>query len=237
MTRPGARQRRLIALIAVWTLPSAVCLAATAIVYAAFRITPPERLSAGERSQVMASLRAVLDGRPAAKPTVTRSLAGPLAVTVWSHGASIARVDAAGPDVGAATLAAATQLAALPKLKELSPADREAARLQVDVVSGSAPLGEGSFVFDQLAIPGIADMLAINPGVEGVGADFAGRSVLLLPHEIVGSRLLGAKRPSEVMPDFAMGVDLARIGQLIASRAGGRKPDALYRFRTDTFVE
>ena len=235
--RPGARRRRLVALIAVWTLPSALCLAATAIVYAAFRITPPARLSAGERSQVMASLRAALDGRPAAKPAVNRPLDGPLAVTVWSQGASIARVDATGPDVAAAALAAATQLAALPRLKELPPADREAARLQVDLVSGRAPLGEGSWLFDQLAIPGVADMLAINPGVEGVGADIAGKSVLLLPHEIVGSRLLGAKRPSEVMPDFAMGVDLARIGQMLASRAGGRAPGALYRFRTDTFVE
>src|SRR5205807_295632 len=82
------------------------------------------------------------------------------------------------------------------------------ARLQVDLVVGRAPLGEGSWLFDRLAIPGIADMLAINPGVDGVGADIADRPILLLPHELVGSRLLGAKRPSEVMPELAMGIDL-----------------------------
>ena len=233
-------KRRTIALIAVWTLPSALCLTATALVYAAFRITPPPRLAAGARSQVIASLRSVLDGHAAEAPPLHRPLDGPMAVTVWSHGASIARVDSTAPDLAAATYATGAQLAELPRLKLLSPADREAARLQVDLIVGRAPLGEGSWLFDRLAIPGIVDMLAINPGVDGVGADIAGRPILLLPHELVGSRILGAKRPSEVMPEFAMGIDLPRIGELIASRAGpgaALSPSALYRFRTDSFVE
>ncbi|HEY0476705.1 MAG TPA: hypothetical protein VGD37_04225 [Kofleriaceae bacterium] len=234
-------RRRLVALIAVWTLPSAVCLAATAAVYATFRIDPPDRLSAGERAQVMASLRAALGGgaEPTA-PALHRPLGGPLVVTVWSGGASIARVDATGADVAAATLGAGHALRELPQIQALSPADREAARLQVDVVAGTAPLGGGSWLFDRLAIPGIGDMLAINPGVEGIGGDVAGKPALLLPHELVGSRLLTAKRPSDALPDFAMGVDLRKIGQLLASRAGAAAtvpPGRLYRFRTDTFVE
>ena len=70
--------------------------------------------------------------------------------------------------------------------------------------------------------PGIADMLAINPGVEGVRRRHRRQVRAAAAARIVDSRLLGAKRPSDAMPDFAMGVDLARIGQLLASRAGGR---------------
>lgn len=243
MTPPAGPRRRLrrrtLALIAVWTLPSAVCLAATAIVYAAFRIPAPARLPAAERSQVMASLRAALDGRPAGAPGVHRPLAGPLVVTVWSHGGSLARIDATGADVAAATFAAAAQLAALPQIKAMSPADREAARLQVDIVTGTGPLGEGNWLFDHLAVPGVADMLALNPGVDGLGGDAGGKPALVLPHELIGARLLGARRPAQALPDFAIGVDLAKVGELLATRAGAAAapPRTLYRFRTDTFVE
>ncbi|TMQ22508.1 MAG: hypothetical protein E6J90_12325 [Deltaproteobacteria bacterium] len=226
-------------LFAVWTLPAALCLAVTAIVYAAFRIAPPARLDAAERTAVMASLRAALDG-PAAAPDVHRPLAGPLVVTVWSGGKSVARFDAAGADLAQATLAAAQAMRGSLEVRALSPADRAAARLQVDIVTGTGRLGGGSWLVDHLAIPGIADMLPINPGVEGIGADVGGRPVLLLPHELAGYKLLAAKRPSEAMPDLAMGADLARIGQLLASRAGAAAPvapAALYRFRTDSFVE
>jgi hypothetical protein len=233
--------RRTRLLIAVWTLPSAICLLATALVYGAFRISPPDRLDAAARSRVMASLRTALDGSPATPPTpdLHRPLAGPLIATVWSHGKSVARIDATGADLATATTAAATALRDSADVRALSPADRSAARLQVDLVTGTGPLAGGSWLFDHLAIPGIADMLAINPGVEGIGADVAGKKILLLPHELVGSKLLAAKRPSDAMPDFAIGADLARIRQLLSTRAGDAAIglDALYRFRTDSFVE
>src|SRR5207302_1791859 len=157
---------------------------------------------------------------------------------VWSGGASVARVDATGRDLAEATAAAAASLRQLPQVLALSAAQRAAARLQVDLVTGTGPLGAGNWLFDRLAIPGIADMLAINPGVDGVGADLGGRPVLLLPHELVGSNLLAARRPSELMPDFAMGVDLKGISNLLASRSGAPGAaavprGALYRFRTD----
>jgi hypothetical protein len=240
-------RRRLVALAAVWILPSAVCLAATAIVYDAFRIAPPERLPAAGRAEVLASLRAALDGAGAAAPAVLpapalhRPLAGPLAVTVWWRGASVARVDATGPDLGAATLAAGQALRALPQVQAMTAEARSQARLQVDLITGTGPLGGGNWLFDRLAVPGVGDMLAINPGVEGVGAELGGKQVIVLPHELVGARLLAAKRPSDALPDFAIGVDLRRIGDLVTSRAGGGVrallPGALYRLRTDTFVE
>ena len=53
-------KRRTIALVCVWTVPSLVFLAVTAFVFAAFRIAPPDRLDASERTAVMAMLRAAL---------------------------------------------------------------------------------------------------------------------------------------------------------------------------------
>ncbi|MEO7730042.1 MAG: hypothetical protein ABIY55_03650 [Kofleriaceae bacterium] len=234
-------KRRTIALIAVWTAPSAVLLVATAIAYHTFRITPPDRLSPAERTAVMRPLRGALDGQiSSTPPPVRRPLAGSLAVTLWSAGKPLVRVDATGTDVATATATAARLLRARPEVKNLAPADRTIARLQVDLVTGTGPLGGGSPVFDYLAIPGIGNMLAINPGVEGVGTRVAGAPVLLLPHELVAAKLLTAKRPSDAMPDFAMGVDLHRIGALLAARSGSRDdiaPSQLFRFRTDSFVE
>jgi hypothetical protein len=234
-------KRRTIALVCVWTLPSTVCLVATAIVYAAFRIPPPDRLDAADRTKVMATLRAALaDTTQVAPPAVHRPLAGPLAVTVWLHGAQAARVDATGADLAAATAAAAQKLQNTPGLRALSADERAGARLQVDLVTGTGPLGGGSPVFDALAIPGIGDMLAVNPGVDGVGAEIEGVSVLLLPHELVAAKLLTAKRPLEAVPDLAIGLDVSRIGQQLAARAGASTlplPSQVFRFRTDAFVE
>ena len=235
--------RRAAAVVCVWTLPSLVCLVATALVYRSFRISPPTRLDATERTRVIAVLRAALAdplAAPIPAPDVHHALSGPLAVTVWANGRSIARVDALGADLATTAVEAAALLRAQPGLRALSAATRATARLQVDLVAGTGPLGGGSPLFDLLAIPGIADMLAINPGVEGIAAVLEGKPVLLLPHELVAMKLVSAKRPSEVLPDFAIGVDLPRIGQLLAARAGvpgTLPPEVLVRFRTDTFVE
>jgi hypothetical protein len=236
---------RTIALLCVWTLPSLVCLAVTAIVYSTFRIAPPDRLDAAERAAVMATLRAGLADPPgtiALPAGVHRSLAGPLAVTVWSNGRSVARVDATGAGVAAAAAAAARLLRDQAAVRALPPGDRASARLQVDLVTGTGPLGGGggSWLFDRFAIPGIGEMLAANSGVDGIGAERDGKRVLLLPHELVAARLLTAKRPSDAVPELTMGIDLAKIGQLLAVRAGAPHalaPSELFRFRTDTFVE
>jgi hypothetical protein len=217
--------------LAVWLVPSAILVAATAIVFAMFRIPPPDRLDAAARAEVMAALRGAITGAPIAP---SRPIAGPIVVTVWSAGRAVARVE------GAAVHDAAVKLRDNAKILSMPAGDRAAARIQVDLVVGHAPIGGGSPVFDALAIPGIGDMLAINPGVEGIGTEIDGKRALLLPHELVASRLLTTKRPSDALPDFAMGVDLARIGQLLASRgslARAPTPRELYRFRTDTFVE
>jgi len=239
-------KRRTVALVCVWTMPSLVFLAVTAIVYSASRIAPPDRLDVAERTAVMATLRAALAESPAPAESpagVHRSLAGPLVVTAWWNGFEVARVDATGDDVASATITASRRLREHPGLRAMAPTARANLRLQVDLVTGKGPLGSGSWLFDRFAIPGIGDMLAVNPGVEGVGTELPGsraKPALLLPHELVAAKLLAAKRPSDAMPDFAMGVDLTKIGDLLATRAGVPgpvAPTALFRFRTDTFVE
>ncbi|HET9624267.1 MAG TPA: hypothetical protein VFP84_22995, partial [Kofleriaceae bacterium] len=220
-----------------------ILLAATTIVFGAFRIPPPERLDAATRGAVLAVLRGALAEPPiSVEPAagLARPAPAQIIATVWSAGRTAARAEGSGPDLAAAARQAAATLRDQAKLKALSAADRLAARIQVDVLVGHGPLGAGNWLFDALAIPGITDMLALNPGVEGIAAEVDGKRAVLLPHELVASRLLAAKRPSEAMPDFAMGVDLQKIGLLLAARGRLARPPTpreLYRFRTDTFVE
>ena len=234
-------RRRKLLLLAVWTLPSVVFLIVTGLVYGAYRIPPPVRLDDVTRAAILAPLRAALeDKQPAGASPIRIGHAGPLGVTVWSNGKPIARIDAPGRDIGLALDAAAKTLRANPPVRALSAEDRERARIQVDVITGTGPLGKNDPVFNALAVPGIGEMLAVNPGVEGIGVTVAGKTTVLLPHELVVTKVLAAKRPSAALQDFAMGVDLDKIRMNLAARAGaltGLRPDQLFRFRTDTFVE
>jgi hypothetical protein len=160
-------------------------------------------------------------------------------VTVWSAGRPVARIDTAGDDLAAATVQAARRLRELPAVRQMAPAVRAAARIQVDLVGGRAPIPGGSGVLDRLALPGIAELLSLNPGIDGVGAIVGSTAVLLLPHELVTGHLLEARRPSTAMPELALGIDREKLAQLLAARAGTGPiaPDSLFRFRSDAFVE
>ncbi len=231
-------RRRLIALVLVWTLPSVVFLAITSIVYKAYRIEPPSRLSATERSSVFATLRPTMFGEPAPPCPITR-VPGPVAVTLWLDGRSVIRVDGYGEHLGAAVDDAARAIANHRSMKVLKTELRPRIRIQVDVIVGRAPLG-GAHWLGAFTIPGIGDALAVNPAVEGIGGAANGKRALLLPHELAQLRLLSTNKMSEAIPDFAMGVDLKRIAALVGARAGTGKAlplDELFRFRTDTFVE
>ena len=228
---------RRVALVLVWTLPSAVFLAITAIVFGAYRITPPERLTDAERAAVIAPLRAALLDQSPPPCTVTR-VPGPVAVTVWLDGRVATRVDGYGATLAAAVDSAAASLRVHPTVRGQGAPALARARLQVDVIVGRAPIGATHWL-GKLALPFIGDALAVNPGVEGIGAD-VGKRALVLPHELVATRQLSTKRPAAALPDFAMGVDLARIAMIVGQRAGVNRAvphDELFRFRTDTFVE
>jgi hypothetical protein len=234
-------KRRTIALILVWTLPSVLFLAATGIVYSAYRIPPPDRVDEAERTQVIASLRAGLEDKPAIPCDVRHEAEGPLAVTVWYQGRAAVRVDANGDDVGKACDAAAELLRKHASIRAFpDPAEFSKMRLQVDVITGTAPLGHGQWLFDALAVPGVGDMMAINSGVEGIGLEWAGKPQLMLPHELVATKLLTTKRPSAALQDFAMGADLDKLARVLAARANQTTAidtKKMFRFRTDTFVE
>ncbi|MBV8760216.1 MAG: hypothetical protein JO257_23185 [Deltaproteobacteria bacterium] len=200
--------------------------AITGVVYSAYRIAPPDRLGEPARMEVLASLRAAMQGQEAPAPTI-----GPVAVTVWLNGRSLARVD--GDDVAAA----GAQLRANTLLRAQ---DLAHARIQVDVIHGHAPLGKNHPLVAAFALPGVSDALAVNPGIDGIAAQVGDKTIRLLPHELVSAKLLASNQPSDVVPDFAMGADLSKIRMLVALRAGKHEPvpvGDLYRFRTDTFVE
>ena len=231
-------RRRTIALVCVWTLPSLVFLATTAIVYSAYRIPPPDRLDEAERRAVMATLRAGLEDKPAVPCTVQGD--GPVAVTVWQQGRAALRVDANDAALGKAIDSAAAQLRTHPMVRGFSAEDLATVRLQVDIISAPAPLGTNHWTVDKLAVPGIGEMLAINPGVEGIGLEWAGKRWVMLPHELVATKLLATKKPSKEMQDFAVGADLNKLARVLAARAnqsGPVDPSKMFRFRTDTFVE
>lgn len=226
------------ALLLVWTLPSAVFLAITAIVYGAYRIDPPQRLTDSERAAVMAPLRAALLDQAPAPCTLDRG-EGPVAVTVWLDGRAIARVDSDGDTLAQAVDFAAASLRSHSQVRGRDAATLARVRLQVDVIIGKAPIGTAHWL-GQYSLPFIGDGLAINPGIDGIGAEVDGKRALVLPHELVATKQLQTKRPAAALPDFAMGVDLARIALIVGSRVGmnrGIPHDKLFRFRTDTFVE
>lgn len=243
--------RRTRALIAVWTLPSAILLLAAALTYRTFRIPPPDRLDAAARAAAIAPLRAIVDDpRATPAPCAVRAPLDPalrtVAVTVWSGGRAALRVDGTGADVGRAIDDAAARLARTPALAALSPAARAEARIQVDVVAGVAPIAASAPIADAASLPGLGDLLAVDPGIDGLGAYPVDpdHPTLLLPHELVAGRLLAARHPSPELPELALGLDLDRIRDLLASRAGApRRPSepprafAVFRFRTDAFVE
>jgi hypothetical protein len=229
---------RRLALVLVWTLPSAVFLAITALVYGAYRIEPPVRLTDSERVAVIAPLRAALLDQQPAPCTLSRG-AGPVAVTVWLDGRAIARVDGYGDTLAKAVDAAAAALRTQGQIRGQTPDALERARMQVDVLIGRAPIGTTHWL-GQFSLPFIGDGLAVNPGIDGIGAELDGKRALLLPHELVATKQLSTKRPAEALPDFAMGVDLERIALIVGVRIGVNRAlpiETLYRFRTDTFVE
>ena len=181
-------------LLIVWTVPSAVLLAVTAIVFSAYRIAPPERLDDGDRTRVMTTLRAALSDQDPPHCDVHRA-GDTVGVTVWADGRIAIRVDGRGADLGAAVDAAAAALRARPQIKTM-PRITDA-RIQVDVISGHAPLGDTEVLMRSLALPGVASLLALNPGVDGIGATGGDKTALVLPHELVMAKLLSTKRPSE----------------------------------------
>jgi hypothetical protein len=113
------------------------------------------------------------------------------------------------------------------------------ARIQVDVIVGKAPIGTNHWL-GKYSLPFIGDGLAVNPGIDGIGAEVEGRRALALPHELVASKQLQTKRPAADLPDFAMGVDMNKLSLIVGTRLGVNRAlphHQLYRFRTDTFVE
>jgi len=231
-----AVNRRRIAMAATFVLPSALLLFASSWVKARYRIEPPERLGPEARSAVTASLRAVVEGRQAARPRhpeLERTLEhrGPVVVNVWRLGKRVARVAGRGQRIADAVLDAAGQLTDALTSQPLDV--RVTCRIQVDVVGGRGPIA--------LDAPALS-LFALSSGLEGLGVETAGgEEHLLLPDELIREKLLHAKNPVGVIPDFNLGLNRERADKLLAGRIDKQSWKALdkryFRFKSDSFVE
>jgi hypothetical protein len=234
-------RRRLLALVAVWTLPTAIFAGATLEVQAHFAMPAAGdvRLGDGARAEVMRVLRAALIGAPAAAAQsgeLDRALAGPVIVTVWEAGAPVGRVDGKGDTIAAAVADAARAIRADARLAHLSPVDAASARIQVDLVTARAPLGDGDPLFALVQVPGLsaelADAAPLEPGLDGIGAaDARGVESFLAPGDLVADKLVAKPDPVPLLPDLATGLDRRGLASLMPGTSGW------FRFRTDTFVE
>src|SRR5690606_16273278 len=115
-----------------------------------------------------------------------------------------------------------------------TPVARSASRIQVDIVTGRAPL-----VTEAPALR----LFSLHAGIEGIAVVAGGDEHLLLPFDLVRERLLNSEQPVKVVPDFHLGLALARADRVLARRAGVSREswelfDRRYlRVRTDSFVE
>ncbi|MBP6628973.1 MAG: hypothetical protein KA297_06060 [Kofleriaceae bacterium] len=247
-TSPRRGRARTVALVVTFVAPSALFVLLTAAVYGGYRVDVPARADEATRTAAMAVLRAVVEAAPA--PAEAAALArplpsgGPLVVSAYLDGRELARASGRGATWAAALADTARALGAVPGFARIGAAERARLRLKLDAVVGRGRLGAGHWVFDLLAFPGLAETLALNPGLEGIGVAVAGREYFLLPEDLAARDLLASRRPSKAVPDLTMGVDLIRAEQLlmlqakIYDRAAWRAAAPRYfRFRTDSFVE
>jgi hypothetical protein len=234
--------RRAAALVATFTLPTLLFLTVTAIIYQHWRIEAPPRLSPEARADVMATLRAGLAGAPTmpTHPELARRLPddGPVVGTLWFGGIMAGRVEGYGATIAQATFAAAQLAAVHPVFGSLSPEQKASARWKVDVVIGRGPIDRDH---------AILNLVALHPGIDGVGVELPGTSgvlqPMLLPDEMAQYGLLAKTPLLKEVPEVGMGVDFKRADQLLAARAQ-QAPNAwkgfdrrYFRFRTDAFVE
>ncbi len=233
-------RRRAAALVAVWTIPSAVLLTITWWIYASYRLQVPQRLGPEARAAAMSTLRDAVDKGTIARPQhpeLQRSLPnqGPVVVTIWYQGRALTRVNAFGRTLAAALHAASHNVAKDPQLAKLAAAQKRMARIGVDVVVARGPLSR--------AHPTMT-ALSLHPGLEGLGVTLDGtRQLLLLPDDLVRLRLLGRTHPLESVPELALGLDVDRADALLARAAAlppggfGQATRHYWRFRVDGFVE
>lgn len=219
--------------IALWMLPSILFLTFVHVVQSHYRIYSDGEMDADDAAAVLRQLRKSIEGEELRVVLGDKALEGPMIVLVYFRGARLARLVVEGENLGGATELAAKRLRAHPAVANLGDRRLAEARIEVHLVRGIGPL---------LASTGLMGALAVHPAHEGVGANYAGKSVLLLPHELIDKRLLSSERPLSFIPDFRFGFArqqteaeldaLARQSGLAEKRSG-----PLFRFISDSFVE
>ena len=238
-------RRRAAALAAIWILPSIAFLSLVHCVQSAYQIEVPPRLSEESRTAIVARMRAAIEQREAAPlggGELDRRLParGPVIVQVWVDGTMRGRIDGYGDTIGDAVESAAKLVPEHASLTVLDAAQLGRARIKVDAVVGRGDL--------EMRFP-LLDLVTMHPGVDGIGVAVDGVEHLILPDELIMLGALTKKRPFPTMPDFALGLDMDKLDEVFARRAGltgkwkqvkadwQRRSRRYFRLRTDAFVE
>jgi hypothetical protein len=188
---------------------------------------PLPSLTPTEQSQVIANLRSIVDGRgpqPVPAATAWRGVA-----TVWCKGEVTARADLASR---AGQLTVGDDLIG-EKLRALTADERATCRIKVDVLGGRAPV---------ISSVDLLFAASLVPGIDGLGMQYAGHEILILPDELLRGDLLAGHRPLPSV-DFDVGLDTRAAVNELARRAGldgnawKKTPHQIFRFRTLGFVE
>jgi hypothetical protein len=219
-------RRPLILFACLVVLPLALVVGAGAVAYHHVAMAVPPRLGDQARAAAMAPLRAALEGREPARPRHAElERQGPgsglVVVSLWAAGRRVVRVEGSGLTTADAILGAARELSGAMRGLALDTSARDAARLQVDVVTGHTPLVRRWQA---------TTALGVIPGIDGLGVRVAHRDVALMPDELVSERLLGAMTPLPLDTGFRVGLEFTRADAMLAERE-------YFRLRTDSFVE
>ena len=124
-------------------------------------------------------------------PCAVHRVPGPVAVTVWLEGRVVTRAEGYGSDVGTAVDAAAKTLAGAMHDAAMSARGADPGRRDRRPQRRSAMRIGSASTRCRLS----SAMMALNPGIEGIGAESDGKRALLLPHELVARE--GARRRSD----------------------------------------
>ncbi len=206
------------AVCAVWIVPGLLLATLAYAVQTHFHIDVPPPLSEDSRTQAMMSVRRALDEGVVVRPehpALERSLDddGPVTVTLWYRGSHVLRTTGRGPRIADALVNAVENMLEIPRVKRLRPAMRKQIRIKIDIAVGRGPLSEAH---------ALARSLSLHPGLEGLGVRFAFDGapdattgddeveMLLLPDELIQHRFLTRSKPLSFVPDFTIGLDVAR---------------------------
>jgi hypothetical protein len=190
-------------------------------------------LGSQQQAAVLSWARQALSGQKTSAPSASYALSGPLWISVFDKGRRLLRIKGEGTTLGGALAGIERRL---PQILAKTPVAHKlaTARIKVDIT-----LGQGRIV---TSIPFLFAK-SINPGLDGLGLQAAGKRAYLLPDDLFSLELLAGYRPFFFMHEFKTGLDIKAVVNLLASEIGldrtewRRTSKRYFRFRLQSFIE